>query len=53
MEESWDLEDEAKLLDAIADCGFGNWTAIGCRVNRKPNGKQAVALQLFTFSSLF
>lgn len=24
-------------MDAIADCGFGNWTAIGCRVNRKPN----------------
>ena len=25
MEELWNLEDEANLLDAIADCGFGNW----------------------------
>ena len=24
-EDTWGLEDEANLLDAISDCGYGNW----------------------------
>ncbi|XP_065919308.1 transcriptional adapter 2-alpha-like isoform X2 [Dysidea avara] len=36
-EDTWGLEDEANLLDAISDCGYGNWTAISCRVNKRPN----------------
>lgn len=35
FEKGWNADEEAKLLDALADCGPGNWQAIASRLSGK------------------
>jgi len=35
MEHGWTANEEVKLLEALSDCGPGNWTAVAAHVETK------------------